>query len=429
MKETSRAAILSAGSAILATLICLLMMRNGVSLTPDGWAYWEGSVSILHGRGYAYFGGQPIHSFPPLFPTFLAALQTVFGVSGSVLLLGLTLLAGVNAFLWTLLHSMVGNTPARIGILIGALHAAFFSGMYFTTLLAESLALPLLALSLISLLQITNPEKRSASASSYGLLGASITLLLLSKNSNIALIPAYFLAIALSGDARVRQIGIAMATTLVPILIWGGARIVLLQMDSHTASLGGRYSAHGYVEQIFSGFANLLGPGPLGMALLALGSLAIMLTGAKSTASRMRTLIGFTLCSSASLWLLFNLTWIHDALTGRFLWHLPLLLCGILLAALTLESRKSVRLCLWGTLAAIAAVQMLRTTHQIHQRLSTGTTATIQIHHSLNPDYMDGPPIPQPPYLIIAPPAFPWIDRQRTEPRENVAPGPAHSPG
>lgn len=67
----------------LAMLIATAMLSIGITLGPDGWAYWEGSVSIIRGSGYSYFGGQTIVAFPPLFSMALSLAQSAFGVSGA----------------------------------------------------------------------------------------------------------------------------------------------------------------------------------------------------------------------------------------------------------------------------------------------------------------------------------------------------------
>ena len=81
---------------LVAATICLLMLTPGITVDPDGWAYWEGSVSILNGNGYRFFGGQPIVDFPPLFSLFLSLIQSVGGVSGWSLAASLVILAAAT---------------------------------------------------------------------------------------------------------------------------------------------------------------------------------------------------------------------------------------------------------------------------------------------------------------------------------------------
>src|SRR5438046_293162 len=131
---------------LVAATICLLMLTPGITVDPDGWAYWEGSVSILNGNGYRFFGGQPIVDFPPLFSLFLSLIQSVGGVSGWSLAASLVILAAATTFLWScLLASITQSSPhSFVPRVLGTLYVAAFVGAYYTTLLSETLFLALL---------------------------------------------------------------------------------------------------------------------------------------------------------------------------------------------------------------------------------------------------------------------------------------------
>ncbi len=76
------------------------MLSDGIRVTPDGWEYWEGSISILLGHGYRYYGGAPIEAYPPLFSLYLSAVQGVFSISGRGLVVAVTLLAAATSAVW-----------------------------------------------------------------------------------------------------------------------------------------------------------------------------------------------------------------------------------------------------------------------------------------------------------------------------------------
>ena len=38
----------------------MIIYRRGLSFSPDSWAYWQGSVSLLAGDGYRDLFGLPI---------------------------------------------------------------------------------------------------------------------------------------------------------------------------------------------------------------------------------------------------------------------------------------------------------------------------------------------------------------------------------
>src|SRR5688572_32984772 len=92
---------LPALASLLSALGAVLLLRRGIVMGPDSWAYWEASVSLSERGSYAYFGGQRVTAFPPLFPVWLAAVQAVLGVSAGTLIVSQLVLAGAAAWQWT----------------------------------------------------------------------------------------------------------------------------------------------------------------------------------------------------------------------------------------------------------------------------------------------------------------------------------------
>ena len=115
--------VVAAGT--LSAALGLYGLRHGIRLTPDGWAYWEGSVSLLRGCGYLYYGGKSIVLYPPLFSIYLAIVQAITGVSGASLALAISLLAGFSAASWTALHLLLAPRNARIDLVFGVCLQAF----------------------------------------------------------------------------------------------------------------------------------------------------------------------------------------------------------------------------------------------------------------------------------------------------------------
>ena len=68
--------------AFLTVFLGFLLGYNNTELSPDGWAYWEGSVSLLTGHGYRYFGGTPIIHWPPGLSAFASGLRCRLTASG-----------------------------------------------------------------------------------------------------------------------------------------------------------------------------------------------------------------------------------------------------------------------------------------------------------------------------------------------------------
>jgi hypothetical protein len=85
--------------AIAITSFVLLTWR-GIALTPDGWAYWQGAVSIAEGRGYRLFSGGAITSWPALYSLYLSQWTLVMGPTGRGLIVASAVLVGAQAWLW-----------------------------------------------------------------------------------------------------------------------------------------------------------------------------------------------------------------------------------------------------------------------------------------------------------------------------------------
>ena len=65
----------------------VLLHWSGIGLDPDSWAAWQGAVSILAGKGYTYFSGNPIHSWPPLYSLYLALWIAAIGPTAWTLMI------------------------------------------------------------------------------------------------------------------------------------------------------------------------------------------------------------------------------------------------------------------------------------------------------------------------------------------------------
>lgn len=48
-------------AAIIVGIVSYWNNRNGILTTPDSWAYWEGSISIIEENKFAFLGGGEIY--------------------------------------------------------------------------------------------------------------------------------------------------------------------------------------------------------------------------------------------------------------------------------------------------------------------------------------------------------------------------------
>lgn len=378
---------------LLTTLLSLLLLRHGIILTPDGWAYWEGSVSLLHGDGFVYFGGQPIRHYPPLFSLYLALWQFVFGVSGWTLCLATAVSMGLSSALWIgLFRSLFGDQRTGLHSLLLVVFISSFLAACSGLLLSESLHFALQALLLIVLVRFlptarqtpreTAGTSESVDASSSRpwsltfwsvvlLVGSLFLLLLLCRNASLIFAPAIALFAWRFANGRridVRAVSF-LAMTLIPIVAWYTVRKLLHQTGSHQLQLfGGRSYAGDYIWQFAESSAYLMGTGIVGAVLLIV-VIAFLVRGTCLTdqsrnpreVGRIEFLFVFLVSSVADLWLIFNMTYIADPLKARYVWFVPLMLVGLAIALLTHSLASRWKTAVLVCLALVLIFQCYRT--------------------------------------------------------------------
>jgi hypothetical protein len=108
MRPSKRATVLAGAAAAL--------LRKGVVLGADSWAYWEGSVSLLERGQYTYFGGVSIFVFPPLFSCVLALFQAVLGISARSLAVALASCVAAGSAAWLLVYLLLTGRRERVSL-------------------------------------------------------------------------------------------------------------------------------------------------------------------------------------------------------------------------------------------------------------------------------------------------------------------------
>ena len=403
--------------AMLAFAITSVMLWKGITLTPDGWAYWEGSVSMMHGKGFEYFGGQDITVFPPLFSIILSLLQSITGISGFSLFLYLAILSGLNAFIWIYLFLRINKGGLTISNMLFVVYIVCFTGSYFTVLLAETMSLPLFGISILLLVKLIEEPGEILSGQRQLSIVAVLTALLLTKNSNISFLPPYFLVIAFTVvEQRFRRVITAAILAASPIIFWLLIRYYLGQTGSHPIVFSGNYSFTEYIYQFGQGLSHLFGPNIIGLSLLVASAVVIV----SNAIERKRNNNAYTMVyvslfvivgSIFLLFILFNFVWIHDKFQGRFIWALPITITGSMLVLLNKDTNVVRRNVILVLLAAVTLVQAGRTGMHIWYRLQDNYQASLQPHHTINPNYIVGPPVRQESYILLSPPEYSWITR------------------
>jgi hypothetical protein len=410
------------GAGLVAAVICRMMLTPGITVEPDGWAYWEGSVSILQGKGYRFFGGQPITDFPPLFSLFLSMVQSISGISGWSLAGSLVALAGIAACLWSaLLVSLARTAPNPfLARLVGALYVAAYIGAYYTSLLSETLFLALLPLLYFCVTRIRTEVPVRGVWFWTGAASLAAGALSLTRNSAIVFIPGLVLVVFL----RTRPLTLFRCLSLAALsgglasAIWCLTRAFLGQTASHPLGMGNRYSPAEYAQQFAQDLAYRLGPAHwhLGAALLVITVLSIVVMLARhSAASALRDVLHMLLVAATAalgLFVLFNvIPMVADTLSGRFIWYLPLTLVTALATVAAYAVTPAARNALLVILAAIFSIQANRTGAHLALRLRAPPQPNVRMNYTINPDFLGKPPESIGSWVFVSPPDYFWIDR------------------
>jgi hypothetical protein len=366
------AAGLLGGVALLATGWTALVLRGGIIVTPDGWEYWEGAASILRGCGYTYFGGQPIRVYPPLYAYALAGVQWIFGVSAGALVLGTALMAGISAAAWSALFMLLNPDWRRVlplSVVVFA-YCVVRSVSTHQALLSETLFLPLLAFALMALARVRPPVVPGRpSPGPLALVALSTLLMLMCRHASAAFVPGLALVTWWRLGRRGWALhGVATAFTFaLPVIVWHAYRVRGGQLVQHPAFKQPKYDALTYLDQLARGIPAEFGAGPWGWVLcgIVVGLLiwvsVVELRSSDSSAPSSRWLdamdvIVVAVLSVGATFVLFNLTWIADALSGRFIWWLPSSLVIALATAAALRPEPRLRMAAVGAIALMSLV-------------------------------------------------------------------------
>lgn len=382
-------------------LLSALMLRQGVILSPDGWAYWEGSVSLLHGRGFNYFGGHYIVHYPPLFSIYLALWQALIGIRGSTLCIALAVTSGVSALIWIRLFLLLfGAYQTWLHSVLLVAFVSSFVAVGHALLLSEPLQLPLHGLMLLTIAHAMLRERPPSGRYFWIVnlwLGSLLFLMLLCRNATLAYVPALglfvfrftwqYLGLAQRDGSPgksaaqsapglhlnswfvpgLKVLAMLVLVVVVPVAAWHRLRSGLRQLTSHPLLwFDGHHSPVQYFWQIAESCMFFMGPDFFGPVLL-LGLLVVVLATAWPPGDReqrpakvLRYLLVFIASSVAMLYLIFNMTYVEDPLRGRYLWFVPFMLVGSAIALTTLYPPQRWRSALLGMLTLVVALQVFR---------------------------------------------------------------------
>jgi hypothetical protein len=148
----------------------------------------------------------------------------------------------------------------------------------------------------------------------------------------------------------------------------------------------------------------------IAMALAFVGALGRLALSGGEAARQTSAVAILALLATACTAILFNLTWVHDELRGRFLWPLPLVALGsIAVAASRSTPGRSRRLALVTVL--VIALAAGRAGVGVERVLRNPLAVDVTPSTTLRVDHVDQPAVAIGHRTLISPPDFPWIDR------------------
>jgi len=430
---------LSAAAGCLTAVLSGIIQHQGLILDPDGWAYWQGSVSLLEGHGYClFYRSMPIDVFPPLFSCYLAAWQWALGVSGRTLIIANVFLNACCALSWCWALLSLAR-PSAVSLprwrqWLTAIGVAYLPAGLIPAcseyLLSDNLRLALVPWLVLASMGARLATTRRALFQSTTIAVGVAALMMLAHNSCVAYVAAAAIVIA---SGRPNEVGrparwaasAALGLSLAP---WIYLRWALGQLGSHPLGFGnGRLSPAEYAQRIIDSIAYLLCPRgagwmilPLALALAARAALPGPDSGdaGRELQRRARGMLLFAACVTLALFALFNLIWIADRLSPRFLSATALLLVGV-----AIYRGASLRSCALAT-ACVAALAGIPSLHSF-QRAGVGLrdkaadfspedrrspdVFLLRPNHTIRREVVDTGIERHGSWTVIPAPVFPWM--------------------
>jgi len=387
--------------AILGGLVSFIAFTilhwRGIGLPPDGWAYWQGAVSIVEGQGYSYFSGTPISAWPPLYSLYLAFWTVLLGPTGFSLVIANGLLVVTQGISWSYaLNKILSFTKLRANLLISVTFSTYIS-LFITYHQQQSLAtslqyalLPIFLLEIWRLLRSGDSQGSLMRVGSASILG---TALVLSHNASFAFVGAGALLVLLrSSDYKNNFISSFLIGTI-PAMCWLAVRLYLNQTGSHAIGIGaGKYSYGTYLFQLISGVGGAVVPRQLGANYVASIIIFSFLTYIYFALDSF--LPKFVFASILLTYVMFNITFVRNPIgSTRYIMFIPIITVPI---GFLVACRKNRYALIFSVL--ILFLPMLYWTyswssHYISTERSKLMESKYGIHNAIvSPEYPEGPP-------------------------------------
>jgi hypothetical protein len=303
-------------------------------LDQDGWAYWQGAVSLTEGKGYTYFSGHPIVAWPPLYSLYLAAWTSILGPYADTLIIANGFLIIIQAYFWfqlcLFLTSDLNITHSYFPTLFSTLYIGAFISLNQSPVEAHILLYTLLPIFLL-IVWLSIHQTNRAVWRSYTVASCLAAVCMLTHNSSVVFVAAASIMIILLGRNSIYgRIGGGALISVFSFAVWATVRQYLGQSGSH--SPGGYFSINQYAMQASEGIGELIVPKILALpCVLLFLSVAIYICLYRRRGGLIFALL-FSIFSLIMLIVVFSVVYLHaQTLDGRFVWFIPLLIVPLLL--------------------------------------------------------------------------------------------------
>lgn len=411
-------------AAIIVGIFSYWNNRNGILATPDSWAYWEGSISIIEENKFAFLGGDEIYYWPPLFSLYLAFIQILFNQTGFSLIIAMSLIGALNSFIWSnyvrKLFDQCNSKLKRIALISSLIFVNLFILQCSAVLLAQFMMLAFIGIIFYSLLDIRNAIALSKYSLKIVILTVAILLGLLTHNSMIIFLFATVILLLVEyPQSLVRRLLSSLFILVIPLVTWGAVRSYLYQTYSHTYPHS-LYKPGEYILQTIDGIGYFFVSSlsqlqnfryAFGLIFISF-VIYILLFPKKLKLDKVHiTSLLLVMISFIILFLLFNIIWIDSPLADRFLWYIllatvpiifyvlqekKLILYLVIFLFLGFSSLKNIRNMLYGTVSPISITQHTVFDNNIRPWYYLSSRTNLRTP----------PGIKQ-----ISPPTFPWMLR------------------
>lgn len=413
-----------------------MTLRDGIRVSPDSWAYWQGSVQLLENSQYRYFfQHQPIRSWPPGYSLYLASWQSWLGVSGKTLVIANITLITLVAGLWTCLSLVIlapilrrchKHTPIVI-----AVYLALFFTFNLKIALATNLLYVLFPIFLLLAVKTLTCQRRWPFYWLTIATGTTGAMMLLAHNSALAIVPiGSYLMLTHKTIKKPDRVIAGFFIGIIAIVPWYAVRTYLEQGGSHPVGFGtGRYPFYTYLWQLLHGLPDGIASHP---GIIIFPGLAFLLfrftkhvlanegTELRDAILRIYSIVTI---ATALLFLMFNLTYIADDLGERFNLFQMALLVPLIFTAwgfhLNPENESSItnkhlirhlKICL----IIVLAVSIQRVGKQVWDtqfdtsQLDTPSETFVHTSFTITTSFNDKTPVKKGKLLHITPPVFHW---------------------